>query len=51
MGHHLTWLFTATLESIFRRLNRENKGVTIAGQYLANLRFADDIVLCTETAQ
>ena len=32
-------LFTATRESIFRRLNWENKG------------FADDIFLCTETPQ
>ena len=44
-------LFTATLESIFRRLNWENKGVKIDGEYLSNLRFADDIFLCTETPQ
>ena len=36
-------LFTATLESIFRRLIWKHKGV--------NLRFADDIFLCTETPQ
>ena len=34
-------LFTATLESIFRRLNWENKGVKIDGEFLSNLRFAD----------
>ena len=44
-------LFTATLESIFRRLNWENKGVTIDGEFLLNLRFDDDIFLCTETSQ
>ena len=44
-------LFTATLESIFRRLNWENKGVKIDGKFLSNLRFADDIFLCTETPQ
>ena len=44
-------LFTATLESVFRRLNRENKGVKIDGEFLSNLRFADDIFLCTETPQ
>ena len=44
-------LFTATLESIFRRLNWENKGVKIDGEFLCNLRFADDIFLCTETSQ
>ena len=44
-------LFTATLERIFRRLNWENKGVKIDGEFLSNLRFADDIFLCTETPQ
>ena len=44
-------LFSATLESIFRRLNWENKGVKIDGEFLSNLRFADDIFLCTETPQ
>ena len=38
-------LFTATLESIFRRLNWENKGVKIDGEFLSNLRFADDIII------
>ena len=43
-------LFTATLESIiFRRLNWENKGVKIDGEFFTNLRFADDIFVCTET--
>ena len=41
----------ATLESIFRRLNWENKGVKIDGEFLSNLRFADDIFICTETPQ
>ena len=44
-------LFTATLESIFRRLNWENKGVKIDGECLSNRRFADDIFLCTERPQ
>ena len=44
-------LFTATLESIFRRLNWENKGVKIDGEFISNLRFADDIFLCTEIPQ
>ena len=34
--------FTATLESIFRRLNCENKGVKIDGDFIANLHVADD---------
>ena len=45
-------LFTATSESIlFRRLNCENKGVNIDGEFLSKLSFADDIFLCTETSQ
>ena len=44
-------LFKATLESIFRRLNWENKGVKIDGEFISNLRFADGIFLCTETPQ
>ena len=40
-------LFTAALESIFRRLNWENKGVKIDGEFLTNRRFADEIFLCT----
>ena len=35
-------LSTATLESKFRRLNWENKGVKIDGEFLTNVRFADD---------
>ena len=44
-------LFTATLESVFRRLNLENKSMKIDVEFLSNLRFADDIFLCTETPQ
>ena len=44
-------LFTATLESIFRRLNWENKGVKIDGEFFCNLRFTDDIFIYTETRQ
>ena len=38
-------------QHIFRRLNWENKGVKIDVELLPNLRFADDIFLCTETPQ
>ena len=50
-GQLLTKLFTAALESIFRRLNWEDKGVKIDGEFLTNRRFADEIFLCTETPQ
>ena len=50
-GHHLTQAVHGTLESIFRRLNWENKGMTIGEEFLTNLRFADGILLCTETPQ
>ena len=39
---------TATLESIFRRLNWKNNALKIDGEFLSNLRFADDIFLRTE---
>ncbi|MEG7522669.1 MAG: reverse transcriptase domain-containing protein, partial [Chromatiales bacterium] len=39
-------LFTATLESIFRRLTWKNRGLKIDGKYLSHLPFADDILIC-----
>ncbi|MEG7522153.1 MAG: reverse transcriptase domain-containing protein, partial [Chromatiales bacterium] len=33
--------FTATLESIFRRLTWQTRGLRIDGEYLSHLRFAD----------
>lgn len=38
-------LFTACLEDVFKLLDWEGLGVRIDGEYLSNLRFADDIVL------
>ena len=42
---------TAMLESIFRRLNWKNNAMKIDGEFVSNLRFADDIFLRTETPQ
>ena len=44
-------LFTAALESIFRRLTWETRGLKIDGEYLSHLRFAVDllIILCANT--
>ena len=42
-------LFTAALESIFRRLTWQTRGLKIDGDYLSHLRFADDIVICGNT--
>ena len=39
----------AALESIFRRLTWETRGLKIDGEYLSHLRFADDILICTNT--
>ena len=44
-----TKLFTAALESIFRRLTLETRGLKIDGEYLSHLRFADDILICANT--
>ena len=42
-------LFTAALESIFRQLIWETRGLKIDGEYLNHLRFADDILICANT--
>ena len=42
-------LFTAALESIFRRLTWDTRGLKIDGKYLSHLRFADDILICANT--
>ena len=42
-------LFTAALESIFRQLTWETRGLKIDGEFLSHLRFADDILICAHT--
>ncbi|GBP48071.1 LINE-1 retrotransposable element ORF2 protein [Eumeta japonica] len=44
-------LFSAVLESIFRRLNWEYLGLNVDGVLLSHLRFADDIVLLGKTSE
>ena len=39
----------AALESIFRLLTWETRGLKIDGEYLSHLRFADDILICANT--
>ena len=50
-GHHLTQAVRGNIGDIFRMLNWEKKCVKIDGEFLFNLRSADDIFLCTETSQ
>ena len=38
-------LFNSALEEVFKNLNWEKKGININGEYLNNLRFADDVTL------
>ncbi|MBS2634235.1 hypothetical protein KFY46_26320, partial [Salmonella enterica subsp. enterica serovar 1,4,[5],12:i:-] len=38
-------LFTACLQEVFRALDWEELGIRVNGEYLSNLRFADDIAL------
>ena len=38
-------LFTSILDSIFKKLDWSEMGININGEYLSNLRFADDISL------
>lgn len=42
-------LFSTVLEKIFDSLNWETKGMNIHGRRLTNLRFADDIVLVSQS--
>ena len=44
-------LFNAGLEQVFRMLEWDNKGITINGVKLNHLRFADDIVLITNSGE
>ena len=46
-------LFNAVLEQIFRKLNWDDKnvGVNINGKQLHHLRFADDVVIISETCE
>lgn len=44
-------LFSAVLESVFRRLDWEEKGMNIDGERFTNLRFADDVVLVSEKCE
>ncbi|KAG7297047.1 hypothetical protein JYU34_019980 [Plutella xylostella] len=44
-------LFTAVLEHIFRNLKWEEYGININGEKLTHLRFADDIVVISESAE
>jgi len=44
-------LFTLVLEDVFRKLYWDKKGLRVEGEYLSNLRFADDIVLISSTKE
>lgn len=42
-------LFTTVLEYAFKEINWDRKGINIDGEYLSHLRFADDIVITTDS--
>ena len=42
-------LFTAVLEDVFRSLDWKEEGISINGERLSHLRFADDVVVVAET--
>ena len=41
-------LFTATLEDLLRNLDWSKRGVSITGNNLSNLRFADDVTIIAQ---
>ena len=41
-------LFTATLEDLFRNFDWSSRGVSINGNTLSNLRFADDVTIIAQ---
>ncbi|CAF4889151.1 unnamed protein product [Pieris macdunnoughi] len=43
-------IFITVLQSVMKTLQWEKKGIEINGQYLSNLRFADDIVIFSNSA-
>lgn len=43
-------IFITVLQNIMKALKWENKGININGQFLSNLRFADDIILFSENS-
>ncbi len=44
-------LFNSVLENIFRNMDWEGKGIRVDGEYLNNLRFADDVVVITKSLE
>lgn len=44
-------IFIAVLEMVFSKLNWERKGLNINGNFINHLRFADDIILLSESAK
>ncbi len=44
-------LFNCVLEEVFRGLNWDGRGLNINGEYLINLRFADDVILISNNTK
>ena len=45
-------IFTAAIEGeVFKKLNLEKNGVNVDGEYLTDLRFADDVALTTTSVK
>ena len=45
-------IFTAAIEEeVFKKLNLEKKGINVDGEWLTDLRFADDVALTTTSVK
>ncbi|CAH2240915.1 jg9651 [Pararge aegeria aegeria] len=42
-------LFTAALEDVFKLLDWNGLGININGEYITQLRFADDVVIMADS--
>ena len=44
-------IFTAAMEGVFQSMDIKDKGINIDGEYLTDLRFADDVALVTQSVK
>ena len=51
MIHYPPKIFTAAMEEIFKKADLQDQGINIDGEWLTDLRFADDVALTTRSVK